>query len=188
MCPLPPTLLVEKPLKWSNAQHYCREKGFNLATVDSMGAMKALQPLIGKQSYVWLGLHGGNPMRWYWSLADEDFYKEGKRDYRNFSLGADSYSLVTSKDGQWSSTNDSSSSFFFICYDCKESAVTDKLMKYLRNSRDYWPHTFKKNEMIVCTRSDHCMFQDAIKFKWVTHVPNNVSFFQLTKKVETELS
>ena len=41
--------LVEKPLSWSDAQHYCREEGFDLANVDSMGAMKALQPLIGNK-------------------------------------------------------------------------------------------------------------------------------------------
>ena len=51
--------LVEKPLSWSE---YCREGCFDLATLGSMGAMKALQPLISNTQDVWLGRCGVNPM------------------------------------------------------------------------------------------------------------------------------
>ncbi|KAJ3608035.1 hypothetical protein NHX12_025085, partial [Muraenolepis orangiensis] len=43
---------------------FCRERGFDLATVDDMGALASLLPLIDhKFDAVWIGLRGGGPLR-----------------------------------------------------------------------------------------------------------------------------
>ncbi|CAL8406962.1 unnamed protein product [Arctogadus glacialis] len=83
--------LIETPKSWSDARSYCRERGYDLATIDDMGAMKSLLALNADRAHdeLWIGLHYGAPVwRWQWSLADKDSYQEGERDYRNFNGGA----------------------------------------------------------------------------------------------------
>ncbi|KAK0133091.1 Aggrecan core protein [Merluccius polli] len=100
--------LVETPKTWLDAQSHCRERGFDLATIDNMGAMIALHPL-----------------EWHWSLADNHFYKEGERNYRNFKSAPNSGdAVVTSKDGMWSSTWNRSKLRVPMCYDGKEYTAT----------------------------------------------------------------
>ncbi|CAL8406963.1 unnamed protein product [Arctogadus glacialis] len=81
--------LIETPKSWSDAQSYCRERGYDLATIDDMGAIKSLLALNADRAHdeLWIGLHYGGPERWHWSLADKDFYQEGERNYRNFNGG-----------------------------------------------------------------------------------------------------
>lgn len=93
--------LVETSKSWLDAQSHCRERGSDLATIDDMGAMESLLPLIAsKPDAVWIGLYPGGPRRWHWSLADDGFYKEGQREYRNF-INVHEHNFVTSKDGIW---------------------------------------------------------------------------------------
>ena len=94
-----------------------------------MGALKALLPLVVKQSSVWLGLQGGGPRTWSWSVADHHFYKAGERNYRNLRTDSDTYFTVTSKDGIWIPHNSKSKQSYVMCYDGKEPAarVTTKL-------------------------------------------------------------
>ncbi|KAJ3597343.1 hypothetical protein NHX12_000871 [Muraenolepis orangiensis] len=110
--------LVKTPKPWRDAKRYCRQRGFDLATIDDMGAMESLLPLIPKESDVWIGLRGGGPLSWYWSLADTDFYQEGQRDYRNFQLegsGNSAYFL----NGQWTSVT-LTERIYAMCYDANK--------------------------------------------------------------------
>ncbi|KAG7260946.1 hypothetical protein CRUP_038489 [Coryphaenoides rupestris] len=115
-------------MSWASARSYCQDRGFELATVDSMGALGALLPAMADRVNVWLGLRGGRPAAWYWSLADDHFYQEGQRDYRNFSPspdvedskpGADvtTHSRVTSSEGLWTSSDDIYKLSSSVCYD-----------------------------------------------------------------------
>uniref|UniRef100_A0A3Q3M4K5 C-type lectin domain-containing protein n=1 Tax=Mastacembelus armatus TaxID=205130 RepID=A0A3Q3M4K5_9TELE len=76
-------VFIKTPKTWYEAQSYCREKCFDLATINSMTEMKTVLELVKNQNYdaAWIGLWKGGAATWHWSLADEDFYKEGERNY-----------------------------------------------------------------------------------------------------------
>ncbi|KAG7216440.1 hypothetical protein INR49_001926 [Caranx melampygus] len=76
-------VLVTTPKTWYEAQSYCRENCLDLATIDDMEEMERLLRDV-EDKYddgLWIGLHTGAALLWYWSLADKDFYKEGERSY-----------------------------------------------------------------------------------------------------------
>ncbi|CAL8406973.1 unnamed protein product [Arctogadus glacialis] len=55
--------LIETPKSWFDAQSYCRERGYDLATIDDMGAIEPLLGLNADRAHdeLWIGLHyGGN--------------------------------------------------------------------------------------------------------------------------------
>ncbi|CAL8389918.1 unnamed protein product [Boreogadus saida] len=109
--------LIETPKSWSDAQSYCRERGHDLATVDDMGAMKSLLGLSADRAddELWIGLHHGGPEEWHWSLADEEFYREGERDYRNFGAMDDTSRYVSHVHGKWKTVDHTH--LWFVCYD-----------------------------------------------------------------------
>lgn len=75
--------LVNTPKTWYDAQSYCREKCLDLATINDMGEMETVLKAVEDkyENAVWIGLWKGQIMRWHWSLANKDFYKEGEKDY-----------------------------------------------------------------------------------------------------------
>ena len=85
-----------------------------------MGAMKSLLALnADRADELWIGLQHGGPERWHWSLADEDFYQEGERDYRNF-VGMDNTGhFIKHESGKWYPVDNINS--YFMCYDGKEN-------------------------------------------------------------------
>ena len=86
-----------------------------------MGAMKSLLALNADKAHdeLWIGLHYGGPEEWHWSLADEDFYKEGERNYRNYGGMDNTSRFVRHQYGKWYNTGDSN--LWFMCYDGKEN-------------------------------------------------------------------
>ncbi|XP_039886613.1 C-type mannose receptor 2-like [Simochromis diagramma] len=79
----PQFVFFQTPKTWSEAQSICREQCFDLATINHMREMEIVLEAV-KDKYddaVWTGLSKGTTLRWHWSLADDDFYKEGERNY-----------------------------------------------------------------------------------------------------------
>ena len=78
---------VNKTKTWDEAQSYCREKYLDLATIDDMSEMKRVLKALENEGAVsvWIGLKSGTDLSSHWSLADKDFYKEGERNYFNWS-------------------------------------------------------------------------------------------------------
>uniref|UniRef100_A0A8C5AZZ3 C-type lectin domain-containing protein n=1 Tax=Gadus morhua TaxID=8049 RepID=A0A8C5AZZ3_GADMO len=108
--------LIETPKSWFDAQSYCRERGYDLATIDDMGAMKSLLALNPERAHDWwIGLHYGAPEEWHWSLADEEFYQKGERNYRNFQNMDVTNSFVSHEHGKWYTVDHAN--LWFICYD-----------------------------------------------------------------------
>ncbi|XP_040900906.1 C-type mannose receptor 2-like [Toxotes jaculatrix] len=75
--------LVKTPKTWEEAQSYCRETYLDLATINNMEEMETVLKTVEDQydDAVWIGLREGTTIRWHWSLADEDLYKQGERNY-----------------------------------------------------------------------------------------------------------
>ncbi|XP_051263474.1 macrophage mannose receptor 1-like [Dicentrarchus labrax] len=112
-------LFVNTPKTWYEAQSYCREKGFDLATIDNMGEMEiGLKAVEGKyKDAVWIGLQKELTRRWHWSLADKDFYKEGERDY--FIPDGTDYSCLTYTKGKPSPAGCPNKKYS-VCFDGKK--------------------------------------------------------------------
>ncbi|XP_055359195.1 uncharacterized protein LOC114843066 [Betta splendens] len=134
-------ILIQTPKTWFDAQSYCRENYLDLATIYDIGEMKmALTTVQDKYSdAVWTGLYKGTTLNWYWSLADNDFYKPGERDYiiwGNYT----SYSCGGFKDGKMYMVNcmmPSSS----VCFDGSQKGLQQyvliKQTMIWTNARDY---------------------------------------------------
>jgi hypothetical protein len=85
-----------------------------------MGAMKSLLALNPERAHDWwIGLHYGAPEEWHWSLADEEFYQKGERNYRNFQNMDVTNSFVSHEHGKWYTVDHAN--LWFICYDGKEN-------------------------------------------------------------------
>uniref|UniRef100_A0A668R8P0 C-type lectin domain-containing protein n=1 Tax=Oreochromis aureus TaxID=47969 RepID=A0A668R8P0_OREAU len=79
----PQFVFFQTPKTWSEAQSICREQWFDLATINDMREMEIVLEAV-KDKYddaVWIGLSKGTTLRWHWSLAGDEFYKEGERNY-----------------------------------------------------------------------------------------------------------
>ena len=113
--------IIETPKSWSDAQSYCRERGYDLATIDDMGAVKSLLALNADKAHdeLWIGLRYGGPEDWHWSLADKDFYKEGERNYRNIHQWSGDR-MVMQYNSMWSILGNQYK-FWLVCYDGKET-------------------------------------------------------------------
>ena len=82
--------------------------------------MKSLLALnADRADELWIGLHYGGPEEWHWSLADEEFYQKGERDYRNFGRMDNTSRYVIHEFGMWNTNNNTR--IWFVCYDGKES-------------------------------------------------------------------
>ncbi|KAL3976700.1 poly [ADP-ribose] polymerase 7/11/12/13 [Sarotherodon galilaeus] len=71
---------TEEPKTWDEAQHYCRERYKDLATVPNMKYMKTLYTNSTEtQGNAWIGLYsisGKENRRWHWSLPGVEFHAE----------------------------------------------------------------------------------------------------------------
>ncbi|XP_049322355.1 C-type mannose receptor 2-like [Astyanax mexicanus] len=120
---------VNESKTWAEAQSYCREHYFDLASVDNAEEALELVKLadIRNSNSTWIGLYD-DLNSWRWSLDDDSFYKENERSFRNWykenpkNWGGDS--LCTHfqfYDGRWSETY-CLSSLRFVCYDGRGNA------------------------------------------------------------------
>lgn len=111
-------VLFQTPKTWQEAQRICRDKCFDLATINDMEEMlKVLEVVKDKyDSAVWIGLEGANTYKWHWSLADKEFYKEGERNYFIWSFLNDNFNCGSYKYGTLRQNNCGNSTYF-ICFD-----------------------------------------------------------------------
>ncbi|XP_059381521.1 macrophage mannose receptor 1-like [Carassius carassius] len=118
---------VSENKTWTEAQRYCRQNYFDLATIDNMEEMNSLINTVNG-SYngsAWIGLYD-DVNSWRWSLEDNDFYQEGERDFRNWyhqpdNNGGKELCVFMNGDGKWV---DSPCDYYntFVCYDDRVNA------------------------------------------------------------------
>lgn len=110
-------VLVNTPKTWYDARSYCREKCFDLATVDDMEEMETgLKAVEGKyDDAVWIGLQRGEIQKWHWSLANKELYKDGERDYLNWANEED-HSCALYRMGKLY-PHDCATAAYAVCFD-----------------------------------------------------------------------
>ncbi|XP_067368004.1 macrophage mannose receptor 1-like isoform X1 [Channa argus] len=94
-------ILVPTPKTWYDARSYCRVNCLDLATINDMGEMMTALAVV-KDKYVdsvWTGLQKGTVLNWCWSLADDDLYKDGERNYFRQIWGNDAANNCASYQG-----------------------------------------------------------------------------------------
>nr|XP_046255771.1 macrophage mannose receptor 1-like [Scatophagus argus] len=128
-------ILVNMSKTWYEAQTYCRDTCFDLATINDMEEMETvLQAVEGKyDGAMWIGLQKGWTMRWHWSLANKDFYKEGEKN--SFVLDDTHYNCVTYLEGKMDSISCTYMKYS-VCFDGKKSdreqyVLTTQMMTWI---------------------------------------------------------
>ncbi|KAK7177243.1 hypothetical protein R3I93_001283 [Phoxinus phoxinus] len=125
--------LVNQPKAFAEAQQHCRDVYTDLA---SLWDRAELQELLALETFpatesAWIGLKNSSRQLWQWSLADQEFYKDGEAEYRNWGPRE-----PTNTDGEYCSVMDDrgkfrdtqcGTSWTFICY----SAQNDNDEKYI---------------------------------------------------------
>ncbi|XP_042345913.1 secretory phospholipase A2 receptor-like [Plectropomus leopardus] len=134
-------ILVRMAKTWYEAQSFCREKCFDLATIHDMGEMETALTAVEDKHYdaAWIGLQKVPFKRWHWSLADKHFYKEGERNYFIWGWKTDD-NCVFYKNGKLYSAS-CPTLRYSICFDGKEQGRDQYFLTTVRMSwtvaRDY---------------------------------------------------
>ncbi|XP_031441193.1 macrophage mannose receptor 1-like [Clupea harengus] len=116
--------VVKEDKNWTEAQRYCRDEFTDLATINNMREMEMLNSTKNKtgNANAWIGLKQGSSPKWQWSLADRDFYREDKAEFRKWDSdqpqGTTNCTVMGKGDGEWHNECCSATKPF-ICYDDK---------------------------------------------------------------------
>ncbi|XP_048039094.1 macrophage mannose receptor 1 [Megalobrama amblycephala] len=113
---------VNQPKTFDEAQQYCRDNYIDLVTLSDRAELEELFALenFTYTEYAWIGLKKTSHYQWRWALADQEFYKEGETEYRNWGPGE-----PTNYGGEYCSVMDDNGKFrdtqcepsrTFVCY------------------------------------------------------------------------
>lgn len=113
---------VNQPKTFDEAQQCCRDNYIDLVTLSDRAELAELFALenFTYAGYAWIGLKKTSHYQWRWALADQEFYKEGETEYRNWGPGeptnyGDEYCSVMDDNGKFRDTQ-CEPSRSFVCY------------------------------------------------------------------------
>ncbi|MEQ2311540.1 hypothetical protein AMECASPLE_021162 [Ameca splendens] len=100
---------VNTPLTWKDAQRFCRHYYTDLATIENMDDVTAVnQANLNYAGLAWIGLYDV----WKWSLNDSSFYSQGESTFANWDsqqpnnlLGIEDCVELYSYSGKWNDNN-----------------------------------------------------------------------------------
>ncbi|XP_076145691.1 C-type mannose receptor 2-like [Alosa pseudoharengus] len=145
--------VVKEQKNWTEAQQYCREEFTDLATIDDMTENEKVKSMIHEAGVerAWIGL---TCLKWQWSLADRDFYRENVAEFRNWASGqphgCDQKCVVQSKG--WHDTRCSETKPF-ICYDGGNSTQPYVLVTEMKNWADAQRYCREKHTDLASVRN-----------------------------------
>ncbi|XP_073331683.1 uncharacterized protein [Pagrus major] len=111
-------ILVETQMKWTDAQHYCREHHTDLLSVKNLTENQEVQSMVPVGKLAWIGLFGES---WRWSDGSNSLYKyqwQGLVD--NLGEGPNCVYIYNRK---WSVRSCDTKSMFLCYYFRKRSVV-----------------------------------------------------------------
>ncbi|KPP58243.1 macrophage mannose receptor 1-like, partial [Scleropages formosus] len=107
---------------WTDAQTYCRNNYFDLATIRDTDDLQNLVNSAPSTYFgqAWIGLFD-DVNSWHWSLSDSSFYSTGETSFRNWesgepdNLGGQEYCAAMTPGGTWDSYS-CQERLLFICF------------------------------------------------------------------------
>ncbi|KAG1943356.1 hypothetical protein F2P79_014978 [Pimephales promelas] len=125
---VPQYVFVNESKTWAEAQRYCRDKYTDLASIENEQQTIQLLDTVNDDSIdlAWIGLYD-DLNSWNWTLEDNDFFKEGGKDFRNwYDQGPNYYGgqsvCVYMQMGIWQATSCSNAFYPTVCYDGRKNA------------------------------------------------------------------
>ncbi|KAG9335697.1 hypothetical protein JZ751_004350 [Albula glossodonta] len=125
---------VNEPKNWTAAQAHCRSAYRDLASLgdrEEMASMMASASAVWhdvSSSSAWIGLYDDIEDGWHWSLAQDGFYGDGEREFRNWQKGEPDYrrgaeNCTEFRLSVWRDKN-CSIGRQFICFDGEDSHLS----------------------------------------------------------------
>ncbi|XP_015229290.1 PREDICTED: macrophage mannose receptor 1-like [Cyprinodon variegatus] len=121
-------VLYDTPKTWNEAQSFCRETCIDLATMEDMDEIQmALQTVADRYTdAVWIGLHRGSTLKWHWSIAEKDFYKDGQKDNLKWGYqGGDNCAVLLNGALH---TYDCTSNRLSVCFDRRKQGAAQYVL------------------------------------------------------------
>ncbi|KAI1902378.1 hypothetical protein AGOR_G00044150 [Albula goreensis] len=129
---------VNEPKSWTDAQAHCRSAYRDLVSLgdrEEMAAMMASASAVWhdvSSSSAWIGLYDDIEDGWHWSLAQDGFYGDGEREFRNWQKGEPdnrrgAENCTEFRLSMWRDKN-CSIGRQFICFDGTEGSGAGKLV------------------------------------------------------------
>ncbi|XP_039543846.1 macrophage mannose receptor 1-like [Pimephales promelas] len=133
---IPQYVFVNESKTWAEAQRYCRDKYTDLASIENEQQTVQLLDTVndGSIDLAWIGLYD-DLNSWKWTLEDNDFFKEGGKDFRNwYDQGPNYYGgqsvCVYMQMGIWQATSCSNALYPTVCYDGRKNASDTYIFIY----------------------------------------------------------
>lgn len=176
-------------MNWADAQHYCREKYTDLATIESMDDISRLKPDFS-YTWAWIGLKddpeswkgdlGNDSNSWRWSTTGET----SKTGYQSWDVNepnskkANENCVLMANDGKWRDAN-CQFSLSFVCY------TGEKRFDFM--DIIYWPtdrmHLFTDEFKGKC----HSSRTEALQRLWLFSLINTLIFLKKTNIFEAKI-
>ncbi|XP_071316082.1 macrophage mannose receptor 1-like [Trachinotus anak] len=103
-------ILVETPMKWADAQHYCRQNHKDLLSVRNLAENQEFQSMVPAGKLAWIGLFGDS---WKWSDASDSLFRYwGQGQLDNLGEGPN----CAYANGRTWSVRSCNTKSMFLCY------------------------------------------------------------------------
>ncbi|XP_056237633.1 uncharacterized protein LOC130172750 [Seriola aureovittata] len=187
---------VNRPMTWTEAQRYCREKHTDLVTIESAEDMSKLKRSNSHTGLSWIGLTddpkswkgvmGNDVNSWRWSATGET----AKTDYQNWAPNEPNYGQVREPcgfiddNGLWLDGN-CSVKYHFFCFNGRwwiglyrvPWRWSDNSNNSFKNWQSGQPDVYYKDEHCVAENSDH---------DWADVMCTDINFFWCYKDLRVK--
>ncbi|XP_054914481.1 C-type mannose receptor 2-like [Poeciliopsis prolifica] len=135
--------LVNEPLKWDQAQSYCRKHHTDLATIENLKDEKQFLDIVSSiKSDVWIGLYSNISWTWSHILNSDEYRNWESSDYDPDFISANQFCVCIGDNGRWWDY-DCAKKLPFVCYNAgtSEFVAVDEAMNW-STARSYCQRKF----------------------------------------------